>query len=243
VVKIVSHGFKGPNIATAIALGAARPAVAGMPSVGFSEMAQLRLEAISFFLLGLLVSAAVIRWLWNWLVRELPGWPRLTYPKACAAVTLWGLLFVIVLTMISGARELMTPGAWKKKGATYVLRDSDEVAIQTAAAEETLRQDRLKRIERLATLLQAFAAAHDGRYPTSEQAASIPEDSWRLPDASNMQYVYVPGLTTADADAVIVYEPNIFRGDSFVLLANGKIEAVGEPGGKTAKAPLTTAGK
>ena len=35
----------------------------------------------------------------------------------------WGSLFVLVLTMISGARELMTPGAWKKDGITYVLED------------------------------------------------------------------------------------------------------------------------
>ena len=39
-----------------------------------------------------------------------------------AAVVLWGLLFMLVLTMISGARELLTPGAWEKKGATYQLK-------------------------------------------------------------------------------------------------------------------------
>ena len=31
------------------------------------------------------------------------------------------LLFVIVLTMISGARELLTPGAWEQNGGTYEL--------------------------------------------------------------------------------------------------------------------------
>lgn len=36
-------------------------------------------------------------------------------------VVLWGLLFIVVLAMISGARELMTPGAWEKQGATYRL--------------------------------------------------------------------------------------------------------------------------
>jgi hypothetical protein len=38
-------------------------------------------------------------------------------------VTLWGLLFLLILTMISGARELMTPGAWEKHGSTYRLKD------------------------------------------------------------------------------------------------------------------------
>jgi len=49
--------------------------------------------------------------------------PRLSFGRALAGVILWGLLFFIVLTMISGARELMTPGAWKKDGATYKLAD------------------------------------------------------------------------------------------------------------------------
>jgi hypothetical protein len=39
-------------------------------------------------------------------------------------VTLWGLLFLLILTMISGARELMTPGAWEKHGSTYELKDA-----------------------------------------------------------------------------------------------------------------------
>jgi hypothetical protein len=47
----------------------------------------------------------------------------MTYARALAAVALWGFVFVIVLTMISGARELLTPGAWEKQGATYKLKE------------------------------------------------------------------------------------------------------------------------
>jgi hypothetical protein len=43
-------------------------------------------------------------------------------------------LFLLVLTMISGARELMTPGAWEKKGFTYQLvRDRPAKAADTQA--------------------------------------------------------------------------------------------------------------
>lgn len=99
------------------------PAVAeaGMPSITLSDFARLRLETASFFLLGLLVSAVVVRWCWNLLARDFPRLPPLRYGGALALVTLWGLLFVIVLTMISGARELMTPGAWVRQGMTYKL--------------------------------------------------------------------------------------------------------------------------
>ena len=46
------------------------PALAGMPSVDLSDWAALRVEAISFFLLVLLGSAAVVRWLWNSLAAD-----------------------------------------------------------------------------------------------------------------------------------------------------------------------------
>ena len=99
-------------------------AFAGMPSVQFTDIAAFRLQAASFFAIGILFSAVVVRWGWNALAVDFPRLPRLTYGKACGVVFLWGLLFIIVLTMISGARELMTPGAWEKQGSTYKVRES-----------------------------------------------------------------------------------------------------------------------
>ena len=100
----------------------AQPALAGMPApLTLRDMARMRVEAISFFLVVLLVSAKLIQWLWNGLRSNPSRVPRLTYPKSVGLVALWGLLFVVVLAMISGARELMTPGAWKQDGATYRL--------------------------------------------------------------------------------------------------------------------------
>ena len=61
-------------------------------------------------------------YLWNRLRRDLPRLPRLSYKMSVTLVGLWGLLFILVLTMISGARELMTPGAWEPNGATYKLK-------------------------------------------------------------------------------------------------------------------------
>jgi hypothetical protein len=99
-------------------------AEAGMPSVGYtiSEAAKMRVGTLSFFLGGFFLSAYCIMWLWNTLANDFTIMPRLSYGKALALTTLWGLLFVLVLTMISGARELMTPGAWEKDGVTHKLR-------------------------------------------------------------------------------------------------------------------------
>ena len=96
---------------------------AGMPSLQLTDLAAFRLQSASFFAAGLLVSAAVVRWVWNSLAKDFPRLPRLTFGKACGVVVLWGLLFVLVLSMISGARELMTPDAWEKQGMTYKVRE------------------------------------------------------------------------------------------------------------------------
>ena len=86
-----------------------------MPSVHFSDWAQMRVEALSFFVAAVLVSTAVVRWLWNYLAAEFPRMPRLTYKKALAVVLLWGLVATLVLMMIAGARELLTPGAGTRR--------------------------------------------------------------------------------------------------------------------------------
>lgn len=111
-------------------------ASAGMPTVNplqyvetvqrLNPTFQERVQSISFFLLGIVLSAAVVRGLWNYLARDFSTLPRLTFFRSLSLVMIWGLLFVIVLTMISGARELMTPGAWKPNGFTYSLRNDDE---------------------------------------------------------------------------------------------------------------------
>lgn len=94
------------------------------PPVRLAELARLRLETISFFLLVLFLSALGVKWVWNSLRGDFPRLPRLSYGKALGLVGLWGLLFVVVLAMISGARELMTPGAWERKEGevTYKLK-------------------------------------------------------------------------------------------------------------------------
>lgn len=121
-MRIVGRGISAFAVVVLILLMAA-PAHAGMPMVTLTDVAKARLSSISFFLVLLLVCALLVKSLWNFLARDFSKLPRMTYPKALAAVTLWGLVFVIVLTMISGARELLTPGAWEKQGATYRLKE------------------------------------------------------------------------------------------------------------------------
>jgi hypothetical protein len=93
-----------------------------MPVVTLSDTAELRLSGISFFLLTILLVAWGVRALWNLLRRDFPRLPFLDYKRSVALVVLLGLCFNVVLLMIAGTRELMTPGAWEKSGATYQLK-------------------------------------------------------------------------------------------------------------------------
>ncbi len=191
-----------------------------MPSVTLTDAASMRLQSISFFLVVFLTSALVIRWVWNALATDFPRLPRLSYWKSLGLVGLWGILFLLVLTMISGARELMTPGAWKKDGLTYTLGDqkSPEESAQPTPTEE-VRRNKLKS---LFTSLAAYAVSHEGRYP-SESDATIPNHLWRTPHASGMRYVYVPNRTTNDPGRVLACEPELFGEWRLVLFTNGDI--------------------
>ena len=84
-----------------------------MPSIDLSDYAVFRIEAISFFVVVLLIAAAVVRWLWNSLAAEFAAAATAHYRRALAAVVL-GHALAVVLTMIAGSRELLTPGAWQK---------------------------------------------------------------------------------------------------------------------------------
>jgi len=104
-------------------VGGAGDAWAGMPMVLLSALATRRIEAISFFAVVVLLVAWGVKGLWNGLRLDFPAMPRLSYRRALGLVVLLGLAFNLVLVMISGARELMTPGAWERNGATYRLSE------------------------------------------------------------------------------------------------------------------------
>ena len=202
----------------------AQAALAGMPSVSLSEVAAVRLQTISFFLVGFFISSAIILAVWNSLAKDFPRLPRLTFGKACGVVFLWGLLFVVVLTMISGARELMTPGAWKKNGATYKLRDAEVREQNRSLAEEQMLATRREWLSRLGESLVRDAREHDGRFPESLGSAGINYGQCRVPDGSGLQYVYVPEQSTANPSAIVAYEPIFYNGDPLVLLTNWRGE-------------------
>src|SRR5262245_50494998 len=205
-----------------VVIADASPAFAGMPSFTLTDAASMRLQSISFFLVVFLVSALVIRWIWNALRTDFPKLPRLSYLKSLGLVGLWGLLFLLVLTMISGARELMTPGAWKKDGLTYTLGDERTPESPPPGPSEDTRRFAL---DSLFKELATYALKHDGQFPSSGDT-TIPEYRWRTPHASGMRYLYFEGRTTRDPGRILACEPALFGEWRLVLLPSGAIRSM-----------------
>lgn len=197
------------------------PLLGGMPSVTLSDVAVPRLEVISFFLMGLVISAGVVMLVWNVLAKDFAWLPRLSFGKACGVVVLWGLLFVIVLTMISGARELMTPGAWEKEGLTYRLRDQDRRPEKAESPVADDREARRTRIIELMFALVEHAHEHGGHYPDGHADLKCPRQVLELPDLSGTRYILVPGRTKTGPPLVLAYEPEVYEGKHFVAFTSG----------------------
>jgi hypothetical protein len=155
--------------------------------------------------------------LWNWLQRDFPKLPRLTFFKACGVVLMWGLLSIIVLTMISGARELMTPGAWVKQGFTYRL------APDTKPEEPSSASIRKKHLEQLRQTLWQYAATHSGRFPAANEPNAVSAEMWTVPETGGLRYLYVAGHNASEDATVLLYEPELDSEQRFVLLTNGEV--------------------
>jgi hypothetical protein len=224
-------------ISAAMLLSAsATTAWAGMPEfvpdestrrLVLSDAGQLRYGAISFFLMVLLLSPLVVRWLWNSLARDFPKLPRMTYFKSLGVVVAWGLLFLVVLTMIATTREIMTPGVWEKQGLLYKIPEN---LTSQPTSDPKYFLERKQNIQQLKTALWHYAAQHQGTFPPSNQIVTIAPGFIEVPGTRKLLYDYVEGQTVQvdNAPHILIYEYESYVKESkldelFVLRTNGEI--------------------
>lgn len=198
-------------------LMATTSAFAGMPSPQLSDVAKARLDAISFFIFVYLLCAVVFRWLWNLLAKDFAWMPRLTFRRSLALLVVAGLFLYFVLTMISGARELMTPGAWAKNGITYKLQTPD------SAPQPWLDTARKRWLENLRDVLREYAVKHDGKLPVHAYVSDFNTALWKGGDPGGNWLIYIPGLTFHSKDRVLVYEPATYGASRWALLTDGSV--------------------
>ena len=174
-----------------------------------------RLQGLSFFLLLFLLCAWAFQWVWNWSRTDSSRLSKLTFRQALVLIFGWGMASLVVLTMISGARELMTPGAWQQQGWTYKLTEEANTLPDDSkpARRETLEQLRFQ--------LFQYAAKNEGKFP--DQLTDIKDETiWSIPQHPWFQFMLVEGKHGNDSNAILVFEPEI-ETERFVIMTNGMI--------------------
>ena len=196
----------------------------GMPVVTLSDIARLRLDSISFFLLLIVVATFVVRWCWNSIAVDFSNLPQLSIGKSFAIVTLWGLVFLLALTMISGARELLTPGAWEKQGLTYKIRGGPPTESHPPRSphEDDLRARR-ERLSQAYALLEFYAREHDQLFP-GQLVDAIAANHLRHPPLwPSAEYEYISGHDLESRGERLLVEPNVYPGRRLAMLVGGVI--------------------
>ncbi len=204
---------RASRLAAFLWLAGSANAFAGMTVITLTDMAKTRLDALSFFLALYFLIALLVKLAWNHLAKAFPVMPRLDYRRALGLVFVTGLLFYVVLTMISGARELLTPGAWEKQGMGYRQREQ---------SSELTKDARRNNLRKLQETIWAYAREHQGNAPPSPLVSEMSLAAWLYPDGG--LYCLMPGVKPGGGRLILVYEPAAAGSRRFVLLADGSIE-------------------
>ncbi|MEO5802974.1 MAG: hypothetical protein ABIR24_05555 [Verrucomicrobiota bacterium] len=187
---------------------------AGMTVYGLRDIYRMRLEEISFFIVLLAACSFFFQLLWNYAVKGFNFLPRLKFRQSVCLSILFGLLMLLILTMISGIREVLTPGAWRHQGTSYRLNDP---------SQEPARR---RGLEQLRSALFDYAKLHQGNFPASDFQPEISEKLWEAPDQIGTHYIYSGGLTTNDVGRVLAVESLNFGDQRFVLFVSGELRSL-----------------
>lgn len=199
-----------------LAMAGAPSLRAGMTVYDLNDVVRLRLEDISFFAVLLFGSVLLIRFLWNVVARGVPGFPKLPYKQAFALTVIFSLGMMLVLTMISGARELLTPGAWRRQGSAYKLNAPEN------------EENRLRNIGALKAALFEYARRNNGKFPAHDWGGEIPQKIWEAENGGT-HFIYLGGFSTNAGQIMIAAEPVVFGESRYVLMANGEITKLASP--------------
>jgi hypothetical protein len=195
-------------------LSATLGASAGMTVFTLTDIARARIDALSFFIFAYLGISWVVKLIWNQLAKSFSVLPQLRYLQALGVVFTTGLMFYVVLTMISGARELLTPGAWEKQGVGYRLREDGPAPIDKNVRREALRK--------LQIAIWDYAKTHEGMAPASPLANQMDSALWWFLGGGH--YCLMPDVRPGVGRSILVYEPSSAGTRRFVLLSDGSIE-------------------
>ncbi len=212
------QGLKSLPLCPALGILCPTAAHATMTGMSLEELAAARLEVISFFIAVFVLCALVVRWAWNALADDFPKLPQIHFKHALCLMLISGLLLYVVLTMVSGARELMTPGAWRRAGVTYELASPQrDPQLWVGAA-------RREALARLHQELATYAGSHDGKFPSNREMSGIAPEAWAGIHPKGIPFSYVGWLATHSVPSrVLAYESEDYGSEVNVLLVDGTV--------------------
>ena len=204
-----------PTLAVGIILTLSQNVFAGMTVYGLNDLYRLRFQELSFFLFLLFSCILAFRFLWNSVAKDLSWMPSLGWRQATCLSLLLGVFMLLILTMISGIREVLTPEAWRKQGTAYRLNSAEQEPV------------RKRSIGQLRWALFSFADTNYGRFPKHDFTGEIADKLWEAADSERSRYIYFPGKEKAPADSknreLLVIEPPHFGSERFGILTTGEV--------------------
>jgi hypothetical protein len=193
------------------------PMLAGMTSFSLTEVASARLDAISLFLVAFAASAWLLLKAWNRLARDFSWMPRLRFLGALSALVVSGLFVFAAMSLIAGARELMTPGAWVRTGSTH------RIAYPERDPKPWLESGRRLALEQLRDELWSYAAKHEGNLPQARHDGTIPDSTWTGVHPAGEPLAYVPGRRPGAGQLIVAYEPDAYGPVRFALQEDSSV--------------------
>ncbi len=184
-----------------------------------SETTVNRYEAISFFLLLLLLAAVAVYFLWNRAAKDFSQVPRLSFLHALGVTLAWGSLCVTVMTMVAATRETMMPGTWPNIGLLYSV--PTKTLVDAEKKDEKLPQRELQ-LASFRSALWQYAASHQGKFPSTSDS-SLPAELRSTPSAKDANFVYAAGLSLRKTNEPLVIEPAGGGLTRLALRTNGEI--------------------
>jgi hypothetical protein len=187
------------------------------------------LMLLSFYLFLLLVSAWVIGWAGNKLLRWAGMNHQLPFREALAISLLAGLVSLGLLTLAVQARQWTRPERWLPAslvGPPFSIEDDQtERAVSAETVTAQLELAVVEKLQALRDQLLVYAAAHQDAYPTTRDDAGFPAESWDFPDGWAGEFQLIPGRIYANLPIPLVITPEI-AGRQQVLFVSGQIVSV-----------------
>lgn len=200
------------------------------PRTVLDDLAERRLDALSFYGVGWLLAVAGARALWNSIGRGRPGHRPLGIRRALGWSIVGAMALAATGLLGAGAAGLIAPGGWRaiplvdEVAAGFALEPFEQTNAEGLEAEQQLERERRARLTELRERLWRDADRRDGVFPLRREEADVPAELWQQAGFPSVELIYCPGLRRDGPVEPLVIEYDLAgAGTRLVLSTDGAI--------------------